>query len=174
MGRGSSKVSGGGGGSVAFNDFPEAFALGKDFQAVGGVNHAARTVSRMTQAEWDQYSASMRSGMTAAEEKTIMRQFSSTPNGDGDYVIGYVQTRNSFYINKVLYDPANDGKTVNQRFPRAADRKTVKTMDKLINNHSTPADASYPRFCGADAIKATFNFSPLFFSRYNKNPIRKI
>ncbi len=163
MGRGSSGLGrkAGGGGTSTPQDFPEAFAPGKDFQAVGGVDHNRRTVSRTTQGEWDQYSASMNSGVSVADENSIMgrRNFSIAPNANGDYTVGYVRTNNSFAINQALYDPANAGKTDAQIFNRTVDRKTVKAMDKAINNHVTPADASYTRFCSPNAIQATFGLS---------------
>ena len=162
MGRGSSGAVGGGGSGGGGNqpqDFPEAFAPGKDFQAVGGVDHNARTVSRTTQREWDQFSAPYQTGVTSADDADIMRDFSMTPNADGAYVQGYVRTQNSFAINKILYNPANDGKTPDQMFKRQSDVDTVKTMDKLINNHSTQADASYTRFCSPGAVQATFGLS---------------
>lgn len=161
MGRGRSglgKKSGGGGGGTV-KDFPEAFAPGKDFQAVGGVNHAARTVSRMTQSEWDQYAGSMFSKVSAADENKIMRQWSSSPNANGDYVTGYVRTRNSFAINEAFYDPNNAGKSINQIFSRKADRDTVKALDKAINNHATPADASYTRFSSPAGIQGALGLS---------------
>lgn len=163
MGRGSSPGAGSGGGgsrgTSAIKDFPEAFAPGKDFLAVGGVNHDARTVSRTTQAEWDKYSASMNANVSAADEAAIMREYSSTPNANGDYVSGYVRTRNAFAINEALYDPKNAGKTDAQIFSRASDRKTVKALDKAINNHSTPADGAYTRFTTRNAIQAAFGLT---------------
>ena len=161
MGRGSSGANGGTGasGGGAINDFPEAFAPGKDFEAVNGVNHISRTVSRTTQQEWDQYSASMNAGLSQSDENKIMRQFSSTPNGNGDYVTGYVRTRNSFFINEVLYDPKNAGKTDAQIFKRKADRDTVKAMDKAISNHVTPADASYIRFSSPGGVQGAFGLT---------------
>lgn len=159
MGRGSSGIGRGSGGGNSQGDFPEAFAPGKDFQAVGGVNHSTRTVSRMTQAEWDQYSAALNSGASTTDENAIMRQFSSTPNADGAFVTGYVRTQNAFTINKTLYDPANNGKTIDQMFSRAADRKTVKTLDKQIKNHTTQADASYTRFSSPGGVQGAFGLT---------------
>ena len=164
MGTGSSKLGGGGGAkrtkkSTQPQDFPEAFAPGKDFQAVNGVDHAARTVSRTTQGEWDQYSASMNANVSAADEKAIMRDFTTTPNSKGAYVNGYVRTQNSFAINEAFYDPKNDGKSINQIFSRPSDRKTVKALDKAINNHVTPADASYTRFSSPGGIQGAFGLS---------------
>ena len=164
MGRGSSGMGGGSGGGsskagAGANDFPEAFAPGKDFAAVGGVDHVNRTVSRTTQGEWDQYSATMNSGMTSADDQAIMRQFSSTPNGQGAYVTGYVRTQNAFFINSQLYDPQNSGKTDAQIFKRKADRDTVKALDNMINTHTTPSDGAYVRFSGPNGIAATFGLS---------------
>lgn len=160
MGRGRSGAArtggGGGGGSAAVTrqDFPEALAPGKDYQAVGGVDHNARTVSRTTQREWDQFTSAYQTGVTAADEAAIMRNW--TPQNG---LTGYVRTQNAFNINATLYDPANDGKTVDQMFSRSADRKTVKTLDKLIDNHQTQADASYTRFCSPAAVQASFGLT---------------
>lgn len=156
MGRGSSGAtrSSGGGGGGAQQNFPEAFAPGKDFGAVGGVDHVARTVSRTTQREWDQFAAPYQTGVTAADEAAIARDWS--PSGG---LTGYVRTQNSFSINSALYDPDNAGKSVDQIFSRQSDVKTVKTLDRLIDNHTTQADASYTRFCSASAVQATFGLT---------------
>ena len=153
MGRGSSGLGGGsGGGGGAPTDFDEAFAPGKDFQAVGGVNHVSRTVSRTTQGEWDKYSASMNAGISAADEAAIMTAGYGT-------LRGYVRSSNSFAINAALYDPANAGKTDAQIFKRKADRDTVKALNNAIDSHTTPSDGAYTRFSGANAIQATFGLS---------------
>lgn len=160
MGRGRSKVGGGGGGGgQQIQDFPEAFAPGKDFQAVNGVNHATRTVSRMTQAEWDQFAMPMNNGVTSADENAMMRQFSSIPNSQGALVTGYVRTQNAFAINAALYDPANAGKTDAQIFKRRADRETVKALDKSINNNATQNDGAYTRFSSPNAVQATLGLT---------------
>ena len=155
MGRGSSGAGGGsGGGSKAgtIKDFDEAFAPGKDFQAVNGVNHTTRTVSRTTQSEWDKYSASMNANVSAADEAAIMTVGYGT-------LRGYVRTSNSFAINSALYDPKNAGKTDAQIFRRKADRDTVKALDRAINNHATPSDGAYARFSSPGAIQATFGLT---------------
>lgn len=157
MGTGSSKLGGGGGTkrtkkSTQPQDFPEAFAPGKDFQAVGGVNHVTRTASRTTQREWDQYSASMNQGVTASDEAAIMTAGYGT-------LKGYVRTSNSFNINAALYNPQNAGKTDAQIFKRKADRDTVKALDKAIKNNVTPADASYTRFSSPSGIQGAFGLS---------------
>lgn len=140
-------------------DYPEAFSPGKDYQAVNGVDHNARTVSRTTQREWDQYATPMSNGVTASDDTNIMRQFCNTPNADGDYVSGYVRTRNSFTMNKALYDPNNAGKTPNQIFTRSEDRATIRSLDKAINNNVTQADGCYTRFCTAESLQKAFGFS---------------
>lgn len=153
MGRGRSGAGGGsGGGGAGANDFQEAFAPGKDFQAVGGVDHVARTVSRTTQGEWDKYSASMNAGVSAADEAAIMTAGYGT-------LRGYVRSSNSFAINAALYDPNNAGKTDAQIFKRKADRDTVKALDKAINNHATPSDGAYTRFSSPGGIQGAFGFS---------------
>lgn len=154
MGRGRSglgKNAGGGGGGTV-KDFPEAFAPGKDFQAVGGVNHVTRTASRMTQREWEQYANSMYAGVSASDEAAIMTAGYGT-------LKGYVRTSNSFAINKAFYDPNNAGKSINQIFSRKADRDTVKALDKAINNHVTPADASYTRFSSPGGIQGALGLN---------------
>ena len=151
MGTGSSGL-GGGRKSSGVSDFAEAFAPGKDFVSVNGVNHQARTVSRTTQQEWDQYSASMNTGITAADEAAIMTAGYGT-------LRGYVRTSNSFAINAALYDPTNAGKTDAQIFKKKADRDTVKALDKAINNNVTPNDVSYTRFSSPSAVQATFGLS---------------
>lgn len=140
-------------------DFQEAFHDGKDYQAVNGVDHIARTVSRTTQSEWDQFANQMNNGVTQQDEAAIMRDWSNTPNANGDYVSGYVRTRNSFAINEALYDPKNAGKTDAQIFKRPEDRRTVAALDKAINNNATQSDGSYTRFCTPKALQAAFGFS---------------
>lgn len=164
MGRGRSGLgggSGGGGGAGAIKDFPEAFAPGKDFLAVGGVDHVARTVSRTTQGEWDKYANAMNNGVTATDENSIMgtRNFRLTPNANGDYVTGYVRTCNSFAINAALYDPNNAGKPISKIFKRKADRDTIKALDKSIQNNATQADGSYTRFSSPGGIQGAFGFT---------------
>ena len=166
FGRGSSKAGGGGGGTsptpqpsaqpAPFQDYPEAFAAGKDFEAVGGVDHVARTVSRTTQREWEQYAGTMHDNMSASDLQAIERQFDWTPNADGDNVSGYVRTRNAFTMNKLLYN--NPNKPDSQIFSRPEDLRTLKALDGAISNHVTPADASYTRFCSADSIQKAFGF----------------
>lgn len=153
MGRGQSKAGGGGGGGTQ-QDFPEAFAPGKDFLAVNGVNHVSRTVSRTTQAEWDKWSAPLNSGTTAADEADIMRDWNPRIG-----LTGYVRTQNSFVINEKLYDPKNDGKPLDKIFSKKEDVNTIRTLDRLIDSHKTQADASYTRFTGPNAVQATFGLT---------------
>lgn len=165
FGRGRSKGGGGGGGvpsptpnNSPFQDYPEAFQAGKDFEAVNGVNHVTRTVSRTTQREWEQYANTMYQNVGVSDEDAIMRQFDPTPNAHGDNVSGYVRTRNSFAINEALYDPKNAGKSDSQIFKRPEDVRTLQALDRAIGNHVTPADASYTRFCSEGAIAGAFGF----------------
>lgn len=152
MGRGRSGLSKAGGGGGTAQDFPEAFAPGKDFQAVGGVDHVARTVSRTTQSEWEQYANSMYANVSASDEAAIMTAGYGT-------LKGYVRTSNSFAINAAFYDPNNAGKSINQIFKRKADRDTVKALDKAIDNHVTPADASYTRFSSPNGLQGALGLS---------------
>lgn len=142
-------------------DFPEAFQDGVDLAAAGWVNHVSRTVTNTTQQQWDAFTAAYQSGMTAADDRNLMKDFDPIASE----LYGYVRTSNSFKINEALYDPANAGKTDAQIFTRKdrqgrlRDLETVQTLDKAINNHTTQADASYTRFCSANAIQATFGLS---------------
>lgn len=163
MGRGSSKAGGGGGGSFKplQDDFPEAFADGVDFQASGDVDHSYRTVTGSLQRQWDQFTNPYQSGMTAADDRALMKDWDPY----NDQLYGYVRTTNSFAINKQLYDPANAGKTDDQIFTRKdrqgvkRDLQTVQTLDKAINSHTTQADASYTRFTSPNSIQHTFGLS---------------
>ena len=169
MGRGNSGAGGGtgGGSALIIKDFDEAFMPGKDFVAVGGVNHsdvrvgnlAARGVSQTTQREWDAFATPMQNGVTSKDEALIMRDWSTTPNAAGNYVKGYVRTGNSFEINRALYDPANANKPISKIFKRKADRDTVRALDKAIDNNTTQKDASYTRFSGTNGIQATFGLT---------------
>lgn len=101
----------------------------------------------------------MNVGVTAKDEKAIMRDLCWTPNHQGAVVSGYVRTQNAFAINELLYDPKNAGKTDAQIFSRKEDRATVKALDKAIKNNVTQADASYVRFSSPNAIQATFGLT---------------
>ena len=136
-------------------DYPEAFHPGKDYQAVHGVDHVLRTVSRTTQQEWDAYAVQLNKGVTSADEAAIMKDFDWRTNS----LYGYVRTTNSFKINEALYDPKNDGKTDAQIFSRPQDLKTVQALDKSIANNVTPANASYTRFSSPNAIKSAFGLT---------------
>ena len=162
MGRGSSKAGGGGGTTFKplQDDFPEAFADGVNFEASGDVDHNYRTTSRSLQRQWDQFTQSYQSGITAADEAAMMKDWDSRTGN----LYGYVRTTNSFEINKALYK-AQDGMTDDQIFTRTdrygvkRDLQTVQTMDKAINNHVTQADASYTRFTSPNSVQRTYGLS---------------
>ena len=161
MGRGSSKVSAGGGGGQR-QDFQEAFAPGKDFEAVGGVDHDARTVSRMTQAEWDAYVSQFGADITSADEYALMKDWQGTDSQGRDILYGYLRTTNSMALNKKLYD--NEGKSPDEIFTQKTTRDmrdldTVQTLDRLINSHSTPSDGTYYRFCTFDSLQRSYGLS---------------
>lgn len=143
------------------DDFPEAFEDGKNFQATGDVDHYSRTVSRSLQQKWDQFAANYNTGVTASEQQSLMKDWDSYTNS----LYGYFRTTNSFAINQALYDPKNAGKTDAQIFTRRdrhgayRDLQTVQTLDKVINSHTTAADASYTRFCSPNALQSTFGLS---------------
>ena len=114
MGRGSSKAANNRAGGTAAQAFPEAFAPGKDFEAVNGVNHTTRTVSRMTQAEWDTYVARFGSDVSSSDEANLMKDW------DGTNLYGYVRTTNAMAINAQLY--SNADKSPDQIFNKRAKR----------------------------------------------------
>lgn len=174
-GRGGS--SGGGGGSAGGgastsaattmaaaappDDFPEAFQDGVDLAAAGWVNHTSRTVSNMTQQQWDAFTAGYEAGVTNADYKALMKEWDSR-TGE---LYGYVRTSNSFAINRALYDPNNAGKTDAQIFTRRdrsrrlRDLETVQTLDRLIGSHTTQKNASYTRFTKSGELQSAFGLS---------------
>lgn len=157
MGRGSSGLSGrGGGGGAPKQEFPEAFAPGKDFGAVGGVDHALRTVSRMTQQEWDKYVAQYGTDLSSAEYDKLMKQW------DGQNLYGYFRTTNSMALNAQFNQ--NIGKSPDEIFSKNTkqgrkDLETVKTLDKAISSHSTPSDGTYYRFCNPASLQRSYGLS---------------
>ena len=171
MGRGSSKVSGGGGGSAGGQtqrqDFKEAFQPGKDYEAVGGVDHDVRTVSRTTQAEWDAYASLFGSDISSADERALMKDW------DGRNLYGYIRTTNGMAINKQLCD--NQGKTPDQIFSKRTkqgknDRATVDALDRAINSHTTPADGMYYRFCNQASLQRSYGLSSAEISQIMNAP----
>lgn len=159
MGRGTSKAGGGGGaGGKPIQDFPEAFAPGKDFESVGGVDHDARTVSRMTQREWDDYAEQFGADPTAAEDAAMYKEWDWS-NGN---LYGYFRTTNAMEINKQFYQ--NPDKTVDEIFDKNTkqgrkDLETVHTIDKMINSHTTPNDGTYYRFCNQASLQRSYGLS---------------
>ena len=138
------------------DEFPEAFMPGKDYEAVNGVDHAARTVSRMTQQEWDQYVATYGQDLTASEYADIMKDW------DGNGLYGYVRTTNAMELNKQLFQ--NPNKTPDQIFSKRTkqgkrDLATVQTLDKAIANHVTPANGTYYRFCNPKSLQRSYGLS---------------
>lgn len=193
MGRGRSKGSGSGGAAKAvkasakaaaakataappapqppkITDFDEAFAPGQDFEKSRDVNHVSRTVSSGLQRQWNGYTDQFGKPLTATQEAKIMKEWDPRTGA----VYGYVRTTNSFAINKQLYDPKSTGKTDAQIFTRRdrngklRDLETVRTLDKAISTHKTPADASYTRFGSANSIQATFGLSDAEMSMLSK------
>lgn len=148
-------------GGVDVSNWQEAFQPGVDFQKSGDVDHRTRSVTYNLQRQWDQFAQSYQSGLNNADQDALMKDFDPR-TGD---VYGYVRTTNSFAINKLLYDPNNDGKTDRQIFTRKdrrgrlRDLKTVQTLDRAIDSHSTAANGIYTRFCSPAAMQATFGLS---------------
>lgn len=140
MGSGSSGVGGGGGSKATApattpKDFKEAFAPGKDFVAVGGANHDTRSVSRMTQAEWDAYASQFGSDPSSSDVDSMMKTWD--PRYDNLY--GYFRTTNSMALNKKFYENVGKspdeifkgGKDAKSRKQNQKDLETVNTLDKV-------------------------------------------
>jgi hypothetical protein len=162
-GKGNSGLGSGSAGGVDVSNWQEAFQPGVDFQASGDVDHRARTVTRNLQRQWDQFTQSYQTGLDDADQAAMMKEW----NPRTGEVYGYIRTTNSFAINEKLYDPKNDGKTDRQIFVQGAkkghngqkDLKTVQTLDRAINSHTTAANGIYTRFCSPGALQATFGLS---------------
>lgn len=159
MSKGRSKVGSGGtapAASTTVPEFQEAFAPGKDFEAVGGVDHSARRVSNMTQTEWNQYVAQYGQDLTPSEYNDIMKDW------DGNGLYGYVRTTNAMELNKQFFQ--NPGKTPDQIFSKRTkqgkrDLQTVKTLDNAINTHTTPNDGLYYRFCNPASLQRSYGLT---------------
>lgn len=162
MGRGSSGRSmAASASSQAVPQWREAFQPDRDYQQSGDVDHVSRTVTGRLQREWDEFARDYQTGVTGRDIQNIMKDY----DGRTDSLYGYVRTTNSFEINQKLYDPANADKTDDQIFTRTdrrgvkRDLETVRTMDRLINNHQTKADATYTRFSTPNAIQSLYGLN---------------
>lgn len=174
MGRGISKAGGGGGSQTQQRkEFQEAFAPGKDFEAVGGVDHDARTVSRMTQAEWEDYVAQFGDDLSQSEYDKLMKQW----DWQTDQLYGYFRTTNSMALNSQF--SKNPGKTPDQIFDKntkqgAKDLETIDALDRAISSHATPADGLYYRFCNQKSLQRSYGLSDaqinLIMQAPNMNP----
>lgn len=147
--------------SASTPEWREAFRSGTDFIESGDVDHDRRRVSYELQSEWDRFTREYQDGVTDRDMRDLMKEFDPRTGS----VYGYVRTTNSFRINEKLYDPANAGKTDEEIFTRTdrrgelRDLQTVRTLDKLINNHQTAADATYTRFTKPDSVQSSFGLS---------------
>ncbi len=176
MGRGSSKAGGGGGGGAAKKqpprDMDEAFAPGVDFEASGDVNHDSRWASSNLQRQWDAYADQFGPDPSYTDENLMFKDWDPAT----DSLYGYFRTTNSFKINEALYDPKNAGKTDSEIFTRKdrrgnlRDLQTVQALDRAINSHKTPSDGAYTRFCGSDALQATFGLTNAQMKMLTKAP----
>lgn len=160
MGRGSSKVGGGGGSAAAAKpqrqEFPEAFAPGKNFEAVGGVNHDTRRVSNMTQQEWNAYASKFGADISGSDESKLYKEW------DGKNLYGYFRTTNAMALNAQFYQ--NTGKTPDQIFNKRTkqgrkDLETVDALDRAIKSHTTPTDGTYYRFCNPASLQRSYGLS---------------
>lgn len=98
--------------------------------------------------------------VTPEEEKIIYKSWS-----DDGHPQGYVKTGNSFRINEKFYNPQNDGKTLEEMFPREnrkgekVDIRTIRTLDKLIDQNKTKRNAIFTRYTNDEALKSVFGFT---------------
>ena len=167
FGRGPSKAGGGGAaGGVPIEDFPEAFKDGKDFIASGEVEHEySRRASASVDRQWKDFADEF-GERPWLDEDVLYKEFDPSTRR----VYGYIRTSNSGKINELLYDPKNDGKTDEEIFTRKdrsgrlRDLETVRALDKNIESHSTPRDASYTRFCDSSTIKAAYGLTDSQFN----------
>lgn len=140
-------------------DWREAFDPGTDYESSGDVDHSSRTVSAALQRRWDAFSAPFQSGMTAADDTVMYKDWDSR-TGE---LYGYFRTTNAMAINRKLFQ--NPGKTVQQIFGNqqgrvgSKDVKTVNTLDRAVKTHKTQSDAYYMRFCSKDSLQRAFGFS---------------
>ena len=147
--------------SVQIPDWKEAFNDGTDYQRSGDVNHESRTVSSRLQREWDEFARDYQTGVTDRDIFNLRKQWDYRL-GEG---YGYVRSGNSFNINQLLYDPANANKTDEEIFTRRdrngvlRDLNTVRTMDRLIDSHTTKNNAVYTRFADAGAVQSLYGLN---------------
>ena len=141
----------------------EAFDPGQNYEASGDVNHHTRKVSGFLQNRWNDFAH----GDVSSMDKYLMtKDWEYSPKAGKDVVYGYIRTSNAMAINKLLYDPANAGKTDEEIFTRKdnagqlRDLQTVKALDKAISNHQTSVDGTYSRYTDSESIAKTFGFTP--------------
>lgn len=87
--------------------------------------------------DWEEFEASFGPKPTAQEQQDLK---------------GYVATWKSFDLNKKFWDNKQNTLT-------AAEKQTVKTLDKVIGEHATPNDGVFTRFVDSKAIKNNFNLT---------------
>ena len=143
MAKGASKVG---------NGFEQAFSPTVDYQKTGDVDHNTRYVSDKLNQDWNEFTKDYQVGVTDADNQAIAGQYDPKTKE----WTGYISSPNSYKINKALYE--NDGKSDEQIF-NSRDLNTVKTLDRLIDNHVTPKDGSYTRYCTIASIKSTYGLT---------------
>lgn len=98
--------------------------------------------------------------VTEEEERVVYKSFAS----DG-FPQGYIKTSNSYRINQEFYNPANEGKSLEELFPRTlrdgtkTDIRTIRTLDKLIDQNKTKRNAVFTRYTDARALTDVFGFT---------------
>lgn len=157
-----------GGGGGVISDYPEAFKDGRDFIASGDVDHvSSRRASSTVDSQWKSFSDEFGDQPSYSDQEVLYKEWDASTGK----VYGYIRTSNSGKINEQLYDPSSVGKTDEQiftrtdRYGRLRDLETVRALDRNIESHTTPRDASYTRFCDANAIKSTYGLTDAQMSR---------
>lgn len=153
------------------SDWREAFDPGQDYEMSGDVDHSARRVTSYVQRRWDEFS---HGDVADADRRTMTKDWELDSRTGASKVYGYIKTTNAMAINKLLYDPANEGKTDEEIFTRRdnagrlRDLQTVRTLDRAISSHKTRVNGTYSRYTDAEAIAKTFGFTPAEMSTIAK------
>ena len=144
-----------------YSGWREAFDPGQDYEASGDVNHSTRRVSGYLQRRWDAFA---HDDASMSDREVLDKEWTVAPDGSMT-TYGYIRTFNSQKINEALYNPENAGKSDEEIFTRRdtagrlRDLETVRTLDRMIDSHTTSVNGTYSRYTKSDAIKNTFGFT---------------
>lgn len=84
------------------------------------------------------------------EWEKFERSFGDPPTrGELRDLSGYVATGASFTINRKLYTPELGEKALSD-----SEKRTVKTLDRMVDSHVTPKDAKFVRYIDGDGATA--------------------